>query len=190
MAHINLLPWRAERRKQQQREFAMAAFFTAAVAVVIVFLVHTYFEGVIQYQQERNQFLHNEITMLNKKISKIKALDKTKRELLNRMKIVEQLQASRPAAVHMLSQLVATLPPGLYLTSFSQQGSVVHIAGVAESNARVSEYMRNLDASPWFSHARLEVVINKKTPIGSVSDFKLNVKFVNPTLKRQNKRGR
>ena len=78
MAHINLLPWRAERRKQQQKEFGALALFAAIVAGVIFFLVHTYMQGLIQYQNDRNQYLRNEITILDKKIAKIKELDKTK----------------------------------------------------------------------------------------------------------------
>lgn len=185
MAHINLLPWRAERRKQQQREFGALALFSAVVAAVIVFLVHTFMAGLIQYQQERNTYLHNEITILDKKIKKIKELDKTKRDLLNRMKIVEQLQASRPGVVHMFDQLVTTLPPGLYITGFVQKGTTIRINGVAESNARVSAYMQNLDASPWFTKPRLEVITTKSTSIGKVSDFRLVVEQTSPSDKRK-----
>lgn len=188
MAHINLLPWRAERRQQQQKEFGALALFAAIVAGVIVFLVHTYMQGLIQYQNDRNQYLRNEITILDKKITKIKELDKTKRALLNRMKIVERLQASRPGVVHMFDQLVTTLPPGLYLTDFSQKGSGIHISGTAESNARVSAYMRNLDASPWFAHARLEIITSKTTPIGKVSEFKLTVQQSSPSAKKKDGR--
>lgn len=190
MAHINLLPWRAERRKEKQREFALQALLTAILAGILLFLAHSYMDGLIQYQQERNRFLRDQIAILDKKISKIKELDKTKSELLARMKIIERLQASRPQAVHMLDQLVTTLPPGLYLTRFVQNGSNISISGVAESNARVSEYMRRLDASPWFSHASLEVIVTKSTPIGNVSDFKLTVKLVNPAVKHKAQGGR
>lgn len=184
MAHINLLPWRAERRNQQQREFTAIAIFAAIVSAVVVFFVHTYMNGLIAYQNERNQYLRNEITILDKKIDKIKALDKTKRSLLNRMKIVEQLQASRPGVVHMFDQMVTTLPPGLYLTSFVQRGKSLRINGVAESNARVSSYMRNLDDSPWFSNAKLEIVQTKDTSIGKLSEFKLTVQQSSPSEKK------
>ncbi|APZ44320.1 PilN domain-containing protein [Acidihalobacter ferrooxydans] len=188
MAHINLLPWRAEHRKQQQRDFGALAVFSVIVAAIIVFLMHTYMDGLIQYQNERNQYLRNEITILNKKIAKIKELDKTKRDLLNRMKIVERLQSSRPSVVHMFDQLVTTLPPGLYLTDFSQNGDLIHLAGAAESNARVSEYMRNLDASPWFTDATLQIINAKNTPIGKISVFKLTVKTATPSEKSKQQR--
>ncbi|WP_455385141.1 PilN domain-containing protein [Acidihalobacter prosperus] len=189
MAHINLLPWRAERRKQQQKEFGALALFAAIVAGVIFFLAHTYMQGLIQYQNDRNQYLRNEITILDKKIAKIKELDKTKRALLNRMKIVEQLQASRPGVVHMFDQMVTTLPPGLYLTDFSQKGSTIHISGTAESNARVSAYMRNLDASPWFKGSTLEVITTKNTQIGKISEFKLTVQQTSPSDKKKDGKG-
>ena len=189
MAHINLLPWRAERRKQQQKEFGALALFAAIVAGVIFFLAHTYMQGLIQYQNDRNQYLRNEITILDKKIAKIKELDKTKRALLNRMKIVEQLQASRPGVVHMFDQMVTTLPPGLYLTDFSQKGSTIHISGTAESNARVSAYMRNLDASPWFKGSTLEVITTKNTQIGKISEFKLTVQQTSPSDKKKGGKG-
>lgn len=189
MAHINLLPWRAERRKQQQREFTALALFTVVVSAVIVFLVHTYMQGLLQYQNDRNQYLRNEITILDKKIAKIKELDKTKRALLNRMKIVDQLQASRPTVVHLLDQLVTTLPPGLYLTDFTQRGNTIHISGTAESNARVSAYMRNLEASPWFTDPKLEVITARGTAIGKISEFKLTVQQTSPSAKKAGKGG-
>lgn len=183
MAHINLLPWRAELRAQKQREYLSLAFFVVILSLFVVFLVHTYMEGLIHYQDARNQYLRNEITLLNHKIAKIKNLDKTKRELLNRMKIVEQLQASRPSVVHLFDQLVTTEPPGLYLTSFSQSGNNIALSGRADSNARVSAYMRLLDASPWFKDARLQVVASTDTKIGKVSDFNLTVEQSMPEAK-------
>lgn len=187
MAHINLLPWRAERRKQQQREFASLALFSAIVAGVIVFAAHTYMQGLLQNQRDRNQYLRNEIVILNKKIAKIQALDKTKRALLNRMKIVERLQASRPGVVHLFDQMVTTLPGGLYLTNFTQRGTTIHISGDAESNARVSQYMQNLDASPWFVNSRLGLITTKNTPIGKISVFRLTVQQSSPSQKNKGK---
>lgn len=193
MARINLLPWRAELRAQKQREFIVLALFVAIASAFVVFLVHTYMDGVIQYQDSRNQYLRSEITLLNHKIAKIKTLDKTKQSLLDRMKIVEQLQASRPGVVHLFDQLVTTEPPGLYLTDFSQTGSKIFLSGRADSNARVSTYMNQLDASPWFTGAKLQIIVSKSTAIGNVSDFKLTVNQSEPGTKgeaKKNKKGR
>ncbi|OBS08216.1 PilN domain-containing protein [Acidihalobacter prosperus] len=183
MARINLLPWRAELRKQKQSEFLALALFIAIVSGFVIFLVHSYMTGLIDYQNARNQYLRNEITLLDHKIAKIKTLDATKKALLNRMKIVEQLQASRPGVVHLFDQLVTTEPPGLYLTSFVQKGNTIALAGRADSNARVSTYMRQLDASPWFANAKLDLIVTKSTEIGKVSDFNLTVQQTMPSTK-------
>lgn len=173
MANINLLPWREELRKQLQRQFISTSIFTVILALILVFLIHTYIQSRISAQTQRNNFLHQQITMLNHKIAKIKTLDSTKRALLNRMKIIEKLEASRPAIVHMFQQLVTTLPQNAYLTNFQQHGSQIKISGVADSNARVSQYMRNLDLSPWLNNAKLIVITAKPTKIGTLSDFQL-----------------
>ncbi|AOU96767.1 hypothetical protein BI364_00950 [Acidihalobacter yilgarnensis] len=183
MARINLLPWRAELRKQKQQEFLALAVFTVIVSAFVIFLIHSYVEGRINYQNARNQYLRNEITLLDHKIAKIKTLDATKKALLNRMKIVEQLQASRPGVVHLFDQLVTTEPPGLYLINFVQNGDSIALAGRADSNARVSAYMRSLDASPWFENARLDLIVTKNTEIGKVSDFNLTVQQTMPATK-------
>jgi type IV pilus assembly protein PilN len=89
----------------------------------------------------------------------------------------------------MFDQMVSTLPPGLYLSDFVQKGSSISISGTAESNARVSAYMRNLDASPWFANSRLQVITTKNTPIGKVSEFKLTVQQSSPSDKKKDGKG-
>ncbi len=185
MAHINLLPWREEGRKQREREFFSLAIFAAIISLLIIFLVHSAIQGLIEHQNQRNQYLHLQTTLLNKKISKIQNLNKTKRSLLNRMKIVERLEANRPAVVHLFEQLVTISPQGLYLTDFSQRGDAVSLSGIADSNARVSTYLRNLDASHWFADAKLELITAKKTSIGTLSNFRLTVKQTTPTQKKK-----
>ncbi|WP_455379937.1 PilN domain-containing protein [Acidihalobacter prosperus] len=180
MAHINLLPWRAEVRKQKQQEFLVLAVLVALAGFFVIFLAHSYMENLIDYQQSRNRYLQNEIVFLNHKIQKIKKLDATKKALLNRMKIIEELQASRPGVVHLFNQLVTTEPPGLYLTHFVQKHQQIKLSGRADSNARVSAYMRRLDHSPWFQNAKLVLIVTKSTSIGKVSDFHLTVEQAMP----------
>ena len=95
---------------------------------------------------------------MDHQIAQIKDLQDTKQRLLARMQIIQQLQQSRPTEVHLFDQLVKTLPPGVYLTSVSQKGSQLKSQGVAESSARVSTYLRNIDASPWMGDPNLQVV--------------------------------
>lgn len=175
MAHINLLPWRAQLRKQKQQEFATITLFAAAVAGIVFFLIHTHMNGLIEHQERRNTFLENEIKILDKKIAEIRDLEATKKALIERMNIIQQLQVARPSIVHLFDELVTTLPEGVYLVSVKQKGSTLEILGKAESNARVSAYMRNLEDSPWLEAPRLEVIETKESGNFRISDFRLIV---------------
>lgn len=173
MAKINLLPWREKQRKEQQRDFVSMLGFSAALMAVLVGFVHVHVNGLIEYQQRRNQFLENEIKILDAKIKEIRKLESTKKALLERMNVIESLQATRPGVVHLFDELVNTLPDGTYLTSLKQNGNKLSIVGKAESNARVSAYMRNIDASDWMNRAQLRVIETKHADPIRISDFSL-----------------
>ena len=152
MPHLNLLPWREELRKRRQKEFAVIAGAAVLSMLGIVFLVHLQFNSMISYQKARNQFLEHQIVQLDKKIKEIKGLEEQKQRLLARMEIIQELQASRPEVVHLFDELVKTLPDGVYFTKVTQTGRKLAIEGVAQSNARVSSLMRQLDSSPWLEN--------------------------------------
>jgi len=158
MPSINLLPWREERRKARQQTFNLRLVLAASVGIVVLVLVWLGLSASISNQQARNAYLKGQIAQVDKQIAEIKDLQQTKARLLARMQIIEQLQQSRPTEVHLFDQLVKTLPPGVYLTQVIQRGSQVEITGVAESSARVSTYMRNIDASDWMGDPNLQVV--------------------------------
>ena len=158
MAHINLLPWRDELRKQKQQQFVVVGAGTAILGVLLVLLTHMQFEGLINKQNQRNQFLEKEIAELDTKIQKIKDMEKTKSALLARMDIIQQLQRSRPQSVHLMDQLVYTLPDGVFLGRIVQKDQALTLSGVAQSNARVSAYMRNIDNSESMAKPTLEVI--------------------------------
>ncbi len=181
MARINLLPWREELRKQKQQQFVVVAAGTAVVAGLLVLLAHMQFTGLIDKQNQRNQFLENEIAILDKKIEKIKDLEKTKAALLARMDIIQQLQHSRPQSVHLMDQLVLTLPDGLYLNKISQKGSALTLSGSAQSNARVSAYMRNIDNSEWMAKPKLDVIETKDNENRRSAEFVLRASQATPT---------
>ncbi|MGH8643559.1 MAG: PilN domain-containing protein [Gammaproteobacteria bacterium] len=141
---INLLPWRAERRKQQRNEFFTLMGMAAAATLLLVFMVRVYYQQLISHQEARNGFLQAEISKLDEKIKEIESLEKEKEHLLARMKTIEQLQTSRPVIVHLFDELVGALPEGVYLTEIAQHGDAVTLKGAARSNARVSSFMRNL----------------------------------------------
>jgi type IV pilus assembly protein PilN len=180
MSRINLLPWREELRKQKQQQFVVVSAGTAVVAGLLVLLTHMQISGLIDKQEQRNQFLDNEIAALDKKIHKIKDLEKTKTALLARMDIIQQLQHSRPQSVHLMDQLVQTLPDGLYLRKISQKGSALTLSGSAQSNARVSAYMRNIDSSEWMAKPKLEVIETKDGDSRRSAEFVLRASQATP----------
>jgi len=184
MAHINLLPWREELRKQKQQQFAVVTAGTAILGGLLVLLAHMQMDGLIENQNQRNQFLDTEIATLDKKIAKIKELEKTKTALLARMDIIQQLQHSRPQSVHLLDQLVYTLPDGVYLKKISQKGAALTLSGTAQSNARVSAYMRNIDGSDWMATPKLDVIETKDGERRRTAEFILRANQATPGSKK------
>ena len=173
MARINLLPWREEQRRQKTVEFGAQAGLVAIATGLLVVAVWLQMGRVVDYHKSRNQYLQNEIDVLNTKLQQIKDLEQTKANLLARMNIIQELQRSRPEVVHLFEELVTTVPEGVWLDSFQQSGKTLTIEGNAESNARVSAYMRNLEASEWFKNPVLEVIQTEKD--ARVAKFKLRL---------------
>lgn len=170
MAHINLLPWRETLRKQRQQEFGIAAGAAVLFAGVIMGLVHMQVEAMIDHQNARNRYLEQEIAIMDKQISEIEKLEKTKEQLLARMNIIQRLQQSRPLVVRLFDELVKTTPDGLVLESIKQLDKVVTVQGVAESNTRVSAFMRNVESSEWLEDPALEIITGK----GGKNDESIN----------------
>lgn len=180
MARINLLPWRAERRKQRQKEFATMLGLSALGAVLLSFLIISFYNGQISGQNERNQFLRDRITEVDKQIVEIEELDKKKAKLLARKEVIEQLQANRSQMVHLFDSLVRTIPDGVILTSIKQDTEVLTLEGRSQSNARVSTYLRNLESSGWMTNPDLSIIEAKGADKGLPYMFSLQVKLANP----------
>jgi type IV pilus assembly protein PilN len=155
MAKINLLPWRAERRREREREFYMMLGLAALAAVGVLLVWWYWMTLALDNQDSRNAFLRAEIKQLDGQLAEIKELDKTKSKLLARKQIIEQLQASRSQMVHLFDELVKTIPDSVRLGSLKQAGDTLTLQGVAQSNASVANYMRNLDNSKWLTHSDL-----------------------------------
>lgn len=156
---INLLDWRAAEQESKRRRFIIGLVLAALITIVVVGILPVlYYNHRIAEQQSRNEYLTTQITAAEAQLTEIQSLKKTRDDLIHRMKIIADLQRSRSSIVHYFDQLVATVPDGLYLTGINQQGDTTTLDGVATSNARVSEYMNNLDASPWFTEPRLIVI--------------------------------
>ena len=192
MAKINLLPWRAERRTQRQREFYGMLGLAAAAGLVLSFLIWFHYSQQISGQNKRNAFVKAEIAKVEEQIVQIEALDKQKDRLLARKKVIEQLQANRSQMVHLFDSLVRTIPDGVALANIKQEGEILTLEGRSQSNARVSTYMRNLESSGWMTNPDLSIIEAKDEENGaaaaaSSSDsralpyvFTLQVKLANP----------
>ena len=177
---INLLPWREELRQEQKKQFVVMAALTMLLAAAIVGLIHIQMSSKIDYQLSRNKFVSAEISKLDKQIAEIKDLQKVRRSLLERMEVIQDLQSSRPSIVHLFTEIVGTVPNGVFLESLSQAGGNLLMTGEAESNARVSTYMRNLSESEWLKDPNLTVIEIEDRKVNRVSSFTLTVKQTSP----------
>ncbi len=190
MPHINLLPWREELRQQRNKEFGITAAIGVLVMAAVIAVVHLHFQSRIRHQDDRNGFLEANIATLDKRIKEISQLEDEKERLLARMQIIQRLQSSRPEVVHLFDALVQTLPEGVYYTKIQQKGRVLNITGVAQSNARVSSLMRQLESSEWLENPKLVEIKADSRAAGKrsknfqgvrLSNFQLNVSQEDPS---------
>lgn len=187
--HINLLPWRETLRKERKRQFASIAGGIALLMAAVIFYVHLHINGLVEYQNSRNALLETEIAKVDESIKEIRELETKKTQLLNRMTVIQDLQTRRPLSVHLLDELVRTLPEGLVLTKVTQKDADLELEGVAQSNARISAFMRNLEDSLWFSSPKLEVIQAQDKAGNRVSKFVLKVKQLSPEAVEKKKTG-
>ena len=180
MVRINLLPHREQKRQARQRQFVSMAIGLAVLALAVVGLVHVGIAARIENQNGRNALLKTEIAKLDEQIKEIDKLREQTQALLARKQIVETLQSNRTEAVHALDQLVRQLPDGVYLRSVKQNGARLTLIGYAQSNARVSTLMRNIESSPWLEKPELVEIKSVALDKQKVNEFTLNLQ-----LKRQ-----
>jgi len=187
MAKINLRPWREELRAERQKQFIAILVGVLIVAVGIVFLWQGHMTSEIEYQQSRNNYLQTSMKVLDKKIKEIEGLKKQKKELLARMKVIQNLQGTRPIIVRVFDELVRTLPDGLYYSKLDKNGEQLVFVGLAESNNRIAGLMRNFEASEWFGDPNLTAVkaVEKGEP---ASQFNMTVVQKTPENKKEKKK--
>ena len=163
MAKINLLPWRQESRKEQQRQFLTILGLSVVLVVVGILAVHLQYSRMIGVQELRNAYLNRQIDKVKAQIKEIDELAGKKERLLARMDIIQQLQRNRPEIVRLFDELVRILPEGVHLSSLQQKKRNLQMIGIAQSNARVSALMRNIDQSDWLAEPKLEIIeVGKK----------------------------
>lgn len=174
MIRINLLPYREEARKAKRKQFYSLAGMVATLAALIIFLAFSLTEGYIAQQQSKNDFLNKEIAVLNKQLDEIKTLKERTAALLARKQVIESLQRDRSETVHLLSELAIQLPEGIYLKSLKQNGTQISLNGFAQSNARVSTLLRNIENSPWLERPQLIEIKASSAGKARTNEFALN----------------
>ncbi len=177
MIRINLLPHRELKRKALQKQLSILAGIVGAVGLLIVWGGHSLISDQVEYQNNRNQYLNDQITVLDKQIEEIREIKMQTQELLDRKGVVETLQSSRAEVVHLLDQLVRLLPDGVYLQSVKQEGRSVNLVGYAQSNAWVSTLMRNLESSQWLESPMLIEIKAITANNMRQNEFNLNVRL-------------
>ena len=188
MANINLLPWREWERERKQKEFLAQVGAVLVLGIALVFGAGMYLDGAVEDQNARNQFLKGKITDLDQKIAEIKTLRKQRADLLARMQVIQELQGNRPVIVRVFDQVVQTLAKGVHYKNLESKGGTLSVAGVAESNNRISALMRNIDSSDWFTQPNLKSI--KEDPKNSdygeqASTFDLSFTQTNPNQKTE-----
>jgi type IV pilus assembly protein PilN len=173
MPRINLLPWRAELRQKRKQEFLVALLGAVIIGAGVVYLSKLTVQGWTAAQRGRNDILRTEITALDKQIEEIKGLENQRERLLARMRVIDQLQRSRPEVVHLFDELVNAVPEGVSLTDVLQTGARIELRGLAQSNSRVSALMRNIDSSEWLKDASLDIVEVVNQGADKTSKFKV-----------------
>lgn len=180
MANINLLPWREERRQERKQEFLVVLGGVAVFGLLLVVLVDSIVSGAINAQESRNAYLQKHIDELNLQVKEIRELEKRKRELLDRMKVIQQLQGNRPIIVRIFDEMVRTLPEGVFYSQLNRKGNRIRLKGYAESNNRISSLMRNVDKSDWFANPNLTTVKADAVLGDQASGFGLSFKISTP----------
>ena len=182
MAKINLLPWREELRKERQQEFMGIVVAVAIAAAALVWFVNSNIESQYKAQKSRNAFVQKEMSVLSEQISEIQQLRDKREQLLERMKLIQNLQGNRPIIVRLFDEIARSMPDDLYFTSLDIKGTQVTVKGRAKSNNRVAALMRNFDDSDWFDAPNL---ISVKAEKDDYNTFEVTMVQVDPKNAKQ-----
>ncbi len=187
MILINLLPHREAARKRRREAFQAALFASFLVGLVIAGAIYWWLQMLISEQQDKNKFLKQEIAVLENQIKEIATIEDEIAALIARQKAVENLQADRNIPVHLLNELVKQLPDGVYISNFKQTNRTVMMQGMAQSNERVSELLRNLsNNTPWISKPELVEIVSANVALTPkdqrrVASFKMQFTLMRPS---------
>lgn len=180
MPNINLLPWRAKRREKKQKEFVIVLGTVAVFAGLLIGGVWFATQSALDYQQERNKFLTKKIKVVDKKVKEIKQLQEKREQLLDRMRVIQELQGNRPVIVRAFDEMVRIVPDGIHFRSLNSNKNRYSISGIAMSNNRVASLMRRVDESEWFSEPNLEEMKANRKHGEQANNFKMSFKLTPP----------
>ena len=188
MPRINLLPWRESLKKEREIRFGIITGISVGIMALIWLGIHFYIASAISYQESRNNYLSEQIKEAEAKIAEIKELEQKKERLIERMSVIQELEKSRPQVVHLFDELVKQVPQGVYFTKMEQKDNKITLEGVAQSDARVSSLMSNIEVSPWLTKPKIYQIISDKPDNPSdkgtkpmrISKFKLEVTQTTP----------
>ncbi len=180
MAKINLLPWRQAYREEKKREFLGIIFGVGLVAAFGAYIWVSGVQSAIENQNMRNQLLTQEITKLDAQVKEISEIKKIRDDLLARIKVITDLEGTRPVIVRYFDELTRSIPDGVWLTSIERKGNLVTIEGFAESYNRIASFMRNLEASDWYGSYNLSSVQAAPEEGEDASSFKMTVETSAP----------
>jgi len=155
MATINLRPWREELRQEKQKEYIRVLALVFMAAGLIWWTVKGYYDGAISAQEYRNEYIKKQTASLESKIKEIQELRNKRQELLDRMRLIQDLQGNRPVIVRVFDELARVTPEELFFTSITSKGNQFTLRGKASGNDQISQLMRNFDQSPWFANPNL-----------------------------------
>ncbi|MBR9791803.1 MAG: pilus assembly protein CpaD [Gammaproteobacteria bacterium] len=191
MAHVNLLPWREQRRQQQKQQYIVVLAFVAIMTGLLFWLIGQIIDTQISNQNSRNQYLQTQITALESQIAEIKRIKESKSAIEQRMALIEQLQSSRNLAPQVLDELARIVPQGVSFNSLQRTGSSMQVRGTSESNNRLAEFMRQLETSKVFTSGELSSIVANTSATDSVSEFTLTFSITEQVAmeKEQQQRG-
>ena len=182
---INLLPWREEQREAKKKEFLNITIGVLVLAGAIVGGVDRFYNRSIDLQTARNGFLQTEIGLLEERIDTIKLLQQKRNELLSRMKVIQELQGNRPIIVRVFDELARQLAPRVFFTSLAMSKDGLSIEGIAESNNRISNQLRNFTESQWFDKPNVTAITADRNYGPQASQFILTVAQSTPKKKEE-----
>ncbi len=177
MPHINLLPWREEAQRLKQQQYFSLLTFLGLASFLVVFLISQVYQNQIDNQRSRNQFLANEIKVLDARIKEIEALEEKKKDLIQRMKLIDQLQTSRNVVTQILDEMVRIVPSGVYLIKLEKRDNELFITGKSESNNHLANMIREIQSSNLLQDAELQSITNNDANDKLLSDFKMSLKI-------------